>query len=178
MNFIFWVSFFISWIYKNFFFFFKENPKVMDLFSIFFLKSRIENQYYHLPCKSNQMRYSSFKFQIYHAFKIFRFILVPRKHQDAPAVQLWTTRWKNSSERKRNTNTRPFTLFMKTAVRLAHRLLKAPSHISYYEYEILPLGRCYRASKYIKKNNKRFRLSFLSASTTLLNKQQAPSSLM
>ncbi|KAF7643944.1 hypothetical protein LDENG_00230620 [Lucifuga dentata] len=52
-------------------------------------------------------------------------------------------------------------------VRQAQRILKDPTHILYHEYELLPSGKCYRASR-CKSN--RYKFSFVPTSITLLNK--------
>lgn len=62
------------------------------------------------------------------------------------------------------------TIFERTVISLAHRVLKDPSHMLFTEYELLPSGRRFRASRY---RSNRYKLSFLPTSITLLNKKPA-----
>jgi len=62
------------------------------------------------------------------------------------------------------------TIYENKVVNLAYRILKDPSHILLPEYELLPSGRRYRASR-CKSN--RYKLSFLPTSIALINKQPA-----
>ena len=54
------------------------------------------------------------------------------------------------------------------ALKMVHKILNDPTHLLHHEYELLPSGKRYRASRY--KSN-RFKLSFVPSSITLLNKQ-------
>ena len=59
-------------------------------------------------------------------------------------------------------------IFEKKVISLAHKVLTDPSHILFSEYELLPSGRRFRASRY---RSNRYKLSFLPTSIALLNKQ-------
>lgn len=61
----------------------------------------------------------------------------------------------------------PQSIYEAKVINQAHRILNDPAHILYHEYEPLPSGKDFRASRH--KNN-RFKLSFLPTSIALSDK--------